>query len=350
MKSHAEVSHVPTRSLLMRSRRIIALANRIMFRGYAPIEPLALQIETTINCNLKCTMCERTYWPIRHHDDMTFEQFEKILDQFHDLTALSLTGIGEPLLNRDLTKMIAYAKSKGIFVTVTTNATLVNEKTAPEVIGSGLDELSFSMESADPTTFEKIRAGARFDRVLANVGTFMKVKDRMRSRTPEVVLRTVAMNHTVHEVPGLAKLAHELGIRHLKVAPLVFPYRPDLDDPGVDVARKIHGEAKALAKTLGIELEWDLIGRAQFRAGSCMVPYHTPYVFKEGYVAPCCLVTQRNARDWVIKNYTFGNVLDEGFAAIKNNRRFTEFRRRLLSSNATEIPEICKGCWMLFKD
>lgn len=326
------------------------MANRIVFRGYAAIEPLALQIETTINCNLKCTMCERTYWPVQRYTDMTFEQFKKILDQFHNLTALSLTGIGEPLLNRDLANMIRYAKSKGIFVTVTTNATLINERTASEVIGSGLDELSFSMESADPTTFEKIRVGARFDRIVSNIGTFMKVKEHMRSRTPEVVLRTVAMSHTVHEVPGLANLAHELGIRHLKVAPLVFPYRADLGDPRADVTRKVHREAEALAKRLGIELEWDLIDRAKFRARSCMVPYHTPYVFKEGYVAPCCLVTQRNARDRVIKNCTFGNVLGEGFASIQNNRRFREFRRRLLSSKPTEIPDICKGCWMLFKD
>lgn len=295
-------------------------------------------------------MCERTYWPIQHHTDMTLEQFKKILDEFHNLTALSLTGIGEPFLNRDLTKMIRYAKSKGIFVTVTTNATLINEMTARGVIGCGLDELSFSMESADPTTFEKIRVGARFDRIVANMRTFMKVKDHMRSRTPEVVLRSVAMSHTVHEVPGLVKLAHELGIRHLNITPLVFPFMPDLGDPRADVARNVHREAKALAKRLGVELEWDIIGRAQLRAGSCIVPYHTPYVFKEGYVGPCCLVNQRNARDWVIKNYTFGNVLGEGFASIQNNRTFREFRRKLLSSKPTEIPDICKGCWILFKD
>jgi MoaA/NifB/PqqE/SkfB family radical SAM enzyme len=341
---------MPVVSLLLRSRRIIALANRIVFRGYAPLEPLALQIETTINCNLKCTMCERTYWPIQRHTDMTFEQFKKILDEFHNLTALSLTGIGEPFLNRDLTKMIRYAKSKGIFVTVTTNATLINEKTAPEVIACGLDELCFSIESADSTTFEKIRVGARLDHVVANIRAFMKVKERMRSRTPEVVLRSVSMCHTVHEVPGLVELAHELGARHLNVTPLVFPFRPELGDPRVDVARKVHREAKALAKRLGVELEWEIIDRGQLRAGSCIHPYHTPYIFKEGYLAPCCLVTQRNTRDWVIKNYTFGNVLGEPFGSIQNNRKFREFRRKLSSSKPAEIPDICKGCWILFKD
>jgi MoaA/NifB/PqqE/SkfB family radical SAM enzyme len=281
---------------------------------------------------------------------MTFEEFKKIVDQFDSLTALSLTGIGEPFLNRDLSKMIRYAKSKGIFVTVTTNATLINERTAPVVVASGLDELSFSMESADPSTFEKIRVGASFDRIVTNIETFMKLKKHMRNRTPEVVLRTVAMSHTLHEVPGLIKLANQLGIRHLKVAPLVFPFRPELHDPKKQIAREVHREAGALAKQLGVELEWDIIGRAKFRAGSCLVPYHTPYIFKEGYLGPCCLATQRNARDWVIENYTFGNVLTQGLSIILNNRRFKEFRRRLLSPRASEIPEICKGCWMLFRD
>jgi MoaA/NifB/PqqE/SkfB family radical SAM enzyme len=334
----------------MRSQRTIATVSRILFRGYTPFEPFALQVETTANCNLRCTMCERTYWPVQHHADMTLEQFRKIIDQFHNLTALSLTGIGEPFLNRDLTKMIRHAKSRGIFVTVTTNATLINEATAPDIITSGLGELSFSMESANPTTFEKIRVGARFDRTITNIKTFIRAKDDMRSQTPEVVLRTVAMSHTVHEVPGLVKLAHELGIRHLKVAPLVFPYRTNLRDPELNVTERVHKEAQILAEQLGVGIEWDVIGRAKFRAGSCLVPYHTPYIFKEGHVAPCCLVTQRDSRDHVVENYTFGNVLTEGFASIQNNTRFREFRRRLLSPKSTEIPGICKGCWMLFKD
>ena len=43
--------------------------------------PSYLEIETTTRCNLKCIMCEHTYWKEQNRD-MTFEQFKYIVDQF----------------------------------------------------------------------------------------------------------------------------------------------------------------------------------------------------------------------------------------------------------------------------
>ena len=55
--------------------------------------PQYIEVETTTTCNLKCTICEHTYWdePNRH---MTLEQFKYIIAQFPDLKWMGMTGIG----------------------------------------------------------------------------------------------------------------------------------------------------------------------------------------------------------------------------------------------------------------
>jgi MoaA/NifB/PqqE/SkfB family radical SAM enzyme len=294
-------------------------------------------------------MCEKSLAPDHHYDDMTVDEFKKILDQFPSVTALSLTGIGEPFLNKNLLKMVSYAKSKGIFVSLTSNGTMISEGIVSGILDSGLDDLSFSIESADPETYEKIRVGAKFDQVTGNIARFMRMKEESGSRTPDVTLRTVVMSYTVDEVPGLINLAHKLGVNRVLVATLLYSFKEDLKDPESDIMEAVHTRSMKLAKQLSVKLEWELVYRGKFSPGSCTVPFHTPYVFKEGYVGPCCFATQRNAREEIIQSYTFGNVLEEDFSKILNNEKFKSFRRKLLSSDLNEIPGICKGCWMLFK-
>jgi len=47
-------------------------------------QPKYLEIETTTACNLKCTMCEHTYW-CEKDQNMTYDQFLHIIDQFLNL-------------------------------------------------------------------------------------------------------------------------------------------------------------------------------------------------------------------------------------------------------------------------
>ena len=343
VRGHASLLRGPTRWVLMKSQRAIALTGRIM-RGYSPLEPYILYIETCNDCNLRCTMCERTFWSVQHYPKMTFEQFKKILDQFHHLSALSLTGIGEALLNKDIIRMISYAKSKGIFVSLTTNGTLLNPLMSHRIINSGLDELSFSMESADPDTYEKIRVGSNFDRVVENIRIFMLAKRNLGNHTPEVVMRTVVMKHTIQEIPGLVKLVHDLGIKHLMVCSVISVFKEGLEDPELQEMKDMRVKSKELAKQLSVDFEWDIGYRGKFISGTCLLPFFNIYIFREGYVGPCCFVTQRLARNEIIDKYTFGNVLEEDFSKIQNNKKFRGFRRKLVSSNYNELPDICKDC------
>ncbi len=65
--------------------------------------------------------------------------------------------------------MVRYAVARGLKVTTNSNMTLVNERRAAEFVASGLHTLHISLDGATADTFERIRHGAHFERVLRNI-------------------------------------------------------------------------------------------------------------------------------------------------------------------------------------
>src|SRR5438105_2029485 len=147
---------------------------RIAESGLGPIvqqPPVCLYLEVTNRCNLLCQTCPRTFASVERPADLSFEQFNRIVDQVPNLTQTVLQGIGEPMIKRDLTRMIRHLKARGVRVVFNTNATLLlpGSKVARELIESGLDECRVSLDAADGQTYEIVRGLPKFDLVLNNL-------------------------------------------------------------------------------------------------------------------------------------------------------------------------------------
>jgi MoaA/NifB/PqqE/SkfB family radical SAM enzyme len=89
-------------------------------------KPLNVTLTTNTRCNFKCNYCK--IWT-RDDDELTTSQIEDLIDQLSCIGTkrLGLTG-GEPLLREDIGRLIRYAKSRGIFVSLNTNGSLVEER------------------------------------------------------------------------------------------------------------------------------------------------------------------------------------------------------------------------------
>lgn len=160
--------------------------------------PLHLDIEATCMCNLRCPFCATTYEPKGDQGFMSLETFKKIIDEGarEGLCAIKLnSGVrGEPLLNKFLPEMVAYAKSKGILdVYFNTNATLLTPEIGRKLIQVQLDRLSISLEGIDAQTYERYRVGAKFDQVFQNIKNFMEIRREMGAAKPLVRIQTVAL-------------------------------------------------------------------------------------------------------------------------------------------------------------
>jgi len=154
--------------------------------------PVRLWIEPTNLCNLHCAMCLNKDLPSQERGNMDFALFRKIIDEASGFAYdIYLHHRGESLLHPRIFDMIAYAKEKGLYTRLHTNATLLNREKSKLLLDSGLDFLSFSFDGYDKETYESIRCGANFEKTLANIIEFLKIKQKEKKDSPFVALTLI---------------------------------------------------------------------------------------------------------------------------------------------------------------
>lgn len=157
--------------------------------------PMHLDIEITSRCNLRCTFCDKL--PLLDKGnlgDMDIKLYRKIIDEGtkYQLWSVKLSYRGEPLLHKNVVEMVAYAKEKGILdVYFNTNGTLLNDEMCEKLIEAGLDRVSVSIEGIEPVPFEKERIGAKFDVILRNINTLLKLRNKKGVDYPKLRIQTV---------------------------------------------------------------------------------------------------------------------------------------------------------------
>src|SRR6059036_3698021 len=145
---------------------------------HAARQPVCVYLETTNRCNLLCTTCPRTYEELEPPADMSWELFTSIVDQVPDLVRAVLHGVGEPMLVKNLPRMVRYLKDRGVYVLFNTNGTVLNERNGRALIEARLDELRVSLDAANAKSFIKVRGKNYFDRILKNVKAFRALQER----------------------------------------------------------------------------------------------------------------------------------------------------------------------------
>ena len=113
-----------------------------------------LFLEVTDCCNLKCKHCGSGCLST-NKNYLSFESVKKVLDEVTkefdaSQILICITG-GEPLLNKDLYKIIAYSKHLGFSCGMTTNGTLLSEFVGKQLKDAGLDTISISLDGLEST-------------------------------------------------------------------------------------------------------------------------------------------------------------------------------------------------------
>src|SRR5260370_5210824 len=191
-------------------------------RSTAVRKPVCLYLETTNRCNLLCTTCPRTYEELEPPADMSWELFTSIVDQVPNIERAVLHGVGEPMLVKNLPKMVRYLKDRGAYVLFNTNGTVLNEKNGRALIEAGLDELRVSLDAASAKSYRAIRGKDYFGRILRNVRAFRNLQEREGSDRPRVSAWLTGLKDTILELPAFVQVAAEIGVREVYLQRLVF--------------------------------------------------------------------------------------------------------------------------------
>ena len=139
--------------------------------------PSELYIETTNRCNLKCRTCPQYFGMPEDFADLTPALVERILGQFPFVRRVVLHGIGEPLLNKELPRIIENVKRRGAYALFNTNGLLLRDKLTEPIVRAGLDELRVSVDSASPETYELVRGMDGFGRIIDNLRSLAALQE-----------------------------------------------------------------------------------------------------------------------------------------------------------------------------
>ena len=177
--------------------------------------PVIAQVEPANFCNLTCPLCLTTnITKSRSKKVLPLETFKRFIDVCGDyLLLLILWNWGEPFLNPDLIRMIAYAKARGIIVHTSTNGNvLLNEAQVEALVDSGLDSLVVAVDGASQEIYEKYRHGGRLDKVIMNIQNILRIRSSKGFITPRINMRFVVMRHNEADVSAARELAQKLGV------------------------------------------------------------------------------------------------------------------------------------------
>jgi radical SAM protein with 4Fe4S-binding SPASM domain len=320
-------------------------------------DPVCLYLETTNRCNLLCTTCPRTYEELEPPADMSWQLFCSIVDQIPNLSRAVLHGVGEPMLVKNLPRMVRYLKDRGTYVLFNTNGTVLNEKNGRALIEAELDELRVSFDAANAESYRAIRGKNYFNRILRNVRTFRDLQERHGYSKPRVSAWLTGMRETVEQLPDFVRVAAETGVKEVYLQRLVFfeenaigKARPDqtlYERLSREEASHID-RATEVASTLGITFSASGAasepGMSLKRSDStspwslCRRPWTVMYITANGRALPCCIApfSQRG-----YENYTLGDATQQTLREIWTGPAYQAFRRALQSDKP---PAACANC------
>lgn len=306
--------------------------------------PYKVEVEHTTICDKKCVLCEHTYWNEKS-EMLTLEEFRRIVDQFPKLRWINVTGEGSGFLNKDFLKIIRYLRSRRISVNFVDEFDFVDEKIGRELIELGVNCIWISMDGATKETYEKIKVGCDFDKVMENIRRFLELKKKMDSLLPTLCFRFVVNKLNVHEMPKFVELVHSFGdlgdgskvefVSILKFKEIEHLFIPE-------VSKEIINATVQKAKALNVCVAFSHINEPELPPIKYCTAWAEPYIMIGGYVLPCCAVLMSNKRPF-LREHSFGKLSEKPFKEIWDSGRYKKFRQ-LVPREDGPVPVLCVGC------
>jgi organic radical activating enzyme len=146
--------------------------------------PPLLQIEPTSICNFRCVFCYQTDESFTKKSSgymgtMKLDLFKQVIDEIEGKVGfITMASRGEPLLAKDLPKMLDYVSGKFVTVKLNTNASVLTTKQIHSILSSGVNTLVFSADAADHETYKKLRVNGSLAKVIKNIELFREIKEK----------------------------------------------------------------------------------------------------------------------------------------------------------------------------
>lgn len=283
-----------------------------------------IYIEITNVCNLSCAFCPGTS---RKPGFMGVSEFETVLSKLQGFTDyVYLHVMGEPLLHPDLAKLLELCRLYGYKVNITTNGTLIKDKSGILFGASALRQVNFSVHSHEHADDDETDREAA-DHYLANIFSY----------TDEALEKGgVYISYRLWNLTSEASEQYNAYV----VQKLQQKFKPDFSiSEALTRQRRITLRDRLFLNCAEV-FQWpsgseDSTGdNSSDDRGFCLGLRDHVAILVDGTVVPCCLDGDGGIR--------LGNIFDEDFAAILEGNRakclYNGFSERRV------VEELCRKC------
>ena len=288
--------------------------------------PIAISIEPTTACNLRCPECPsglRAFTRDTGHLKTDF--FRKVVDELApQLCYLTFYFQGEPYINPDFLDMVRYAADKGIYTATSTNGHFLNEANARRTIESGLDRLIISIDGTTQETYEAYRKKGKLAHVIQGTKNIIKWKKALKSSTPHVIFQFLVVAPNEHEIPEVYRLAKELGVDEVRLKTAQI-YDFEQGNPLIPKQNKYSRYALQADGTYRIKNQL---------LNHCWKLWHACVITWDGLVVPCCFDKDAQHR--------LGDLRQAPFREVWQSEAYGAFRQKLLQGR--DKIDICTNC------
>ncbi|MCX7834961.1 MAG: SPASM domain-containing protein [bacterium] len=294
---------------------------RAPFPSSAMIEPIA-------RCNLKCPECPVGRGELKRSGIMKLEEFQAIWKSFQGKIAhVLLFNQGEPFMVQSLDQMIRECTKTKTYSITSTNAILLHKNNwAERLVDCGLNELIVSIDGITQTTFEQYRVGGRLETAIQGIQQIRKIRDASKKKYPILTMQMLLSKVNEAEWIDAIQFSKKIGCDGIVYKTMQLDR---VEDPNSKIFLpsnpKLWRYIEKPDGTIVLRRKWK----------GCSRLWWHPVIHSDGELVPCCF--DKNSE------YSYGNVLKEGFTNVWNNSNAQLFRKAFLNSPKPPF-KMCENC------
>lgn len=314
---------------------IIQIQRRI-FKNFRVVGmPYELIIDPSNICNLHCQLC-----PVglnkegRDRRNLDFQDFKLILDELGEyLINLHLYNWGEPFLNKDIFKMIEYAKKFRIKVIISSNLNYYDDNFGRQMVESGLDKLIVSLDGADREAVSGYQNGNDYNKVINNMKNLVLLKEELKSKKPFIQWRFLVTRYNEAQIKEAREIAKSIGINCFELAKI----RCEMGD---EVLKNSLQQYESVCVFLPVNQYYSLYnyktGQKKKIKKECSFLWSRTVINSDLGVSPCCAIFS--------SKFDFGNLRENSFKEIWNNSMYQKARKIIALAGDFSDDIICNVC------
>lgn len=275
-------------------------------------------------CNRKCRMCPMYGTPPKKERYITDKIFERACMELGDRSCnLEISAYGETFMHPKSFEYLSTARRlcPKACIIVATNGAFLDRKRCEEIVDSGIDHLSFSLNAGTEKSYKWLTGADNYGQICRNLEMLVRIRNKRSAKHLKI---------TTHII-GIKELSREFD-------DFIRRWSGITDDATV---RNYGNWAGMVDRNEVTPAEGQKIPSKRY---PCIWLWYATKIEPNGDVSKC-FVHVTGDRD------PLGNILKQGFESIWKGEKLRRLRE-LHCDNRYDSVELCKDCivWSLFPD